>query len=771
MAVYDDILARMITNHPDWSMDGIVYTAGIVVQNGTSYADYKRSPTKYELAAEAVYGNYEWYYNNVLHPPVTPVVTFPVIVPIVTYPVVIPPDDSIITSPDLVNVLAPPTYQYPSWVIDEVINGCLQIVSTITGEKRQAFLIDMAGIAGIVDKITWQIVTQNKVIADQAYELLIDANVAVDKNVSDYLGYVENTLDDITNVILIPPKSAIDKALGWLHDIIEAVDGNLNSAIESAGKIIAVITSAVGDTITITLDEAGNIIDSVVSEIENTINVVVHDAISFAGEFVMSLPSLVESSITTLASTLPKSITDMTSGISALASPLKALDGIKDGFKVMAEFARLVPKVTHAMDELEKTGELTHSPALTLAAKGLVSISATIGAFIGSPLGLLPFVGDSYAGGIGELVKKEARATYLPSVLDPMTLSEAYTRGIIEPGKFEEAGYQNGFSREDMAIIKRVREYMFSIADVGQLLLRDEMTGEEFVSRLMHIGVNASDLKYVRALIHPLPPLQDIIAMAVKEAFTPETVKLFGQDQDLPPDYMKYAMQSGLTEEWATRYWSAHWNLPSADMGFEMLQRGIIDRDTLKVLLKALDIMPYWRDRLIELSYSTVTRVDVRRLFKAGIYDYDRLLTANIAMGYSPQNAKDLADWTVMDVNGELKAEKKAQRELSKAEVLSVYSEAILARDDALSFMLDLGYDPEEAEMLLSLEDAKMQKRLILKAVEIIKLYCIDGLFTLQEAQDKFNEMGMTPNETAYHIMDLNLMLYKKGLTGEEVNA
>ncbi|GAH93918.1 unnamed protein product, partial [marine sediment metagenome] len=44
-----------------------------------------------------------------------------------------------------------------------------------------------------------------------------------------------------------------------------------------------------------------------------------------------------------------------------------------------------------------------------------------------------------------------------------------------------------------------------------------------------------------------------------------------------------------------------HWSLPSPSQGFEMLHRGVIDEAELNMLLRALDIMPFWREKLTKV--------------------------------------------------------------------------------------------------------------------------------------------------------------------------
>ena len=50
-----------------------------------------------------------------------------------------------------------------------------------------------------------------------------------------------------------------------------------------------------------------------------------------------------------------------------------------------------------------------------------------------------------------------------------------------------------------------------------------------------------------------------------------------------------------------------------------MLHRGVIDTAELDMLLRAQDVMPFWRDRLTAIAYRPLTRVDVRRMYKQGV--------------------------------------------------------------------------------------------------------------------------------------------------------
>ncbi len=120
---------------------------------------------------------------------------------------------------------------------------------------------------------------------------------------------------------------------------------------------------------------------------------------------------------------------------------------------------------------------------------------------------------------------------------------------------------------------------------------------------LKKIGIHPAYTDVYKTLAYPIPPVADIITMAVREAFSPEIARRFGQYEDYPPEFEEWAVKKGLTPEWSQRYWASHWSLPSANQGFEMLHRGVIDESELHLLLRALDIMPFWRDRLLQIAY------------------------------------------------------------------------------------------------------------------------------------------------------------------------
>ena len=78
--------------------------------------------------------------------------------------------------------------------------------------------------------------------------------------------------------------------------------------------------------------------------------------------------------------------------------------------------------------------------------------------------------------------------------------------------------------------------------------------------------------------------------MVAKEAFEPDIYTTLGLDEEFPSEQVKWLEDQGISEEWARKYWIAHWDQPSIGQGFEMLHRGVIGPATLDMLFRAIEI-------------------------------------------------------------------------------------------------------------------------------------------------------------------------------------
>ena len=211
-----------------------------------------------------------------------------------------------------------------------------------------------------------------------------------------------------------------------------------------------------------------------------------------------------------------------------------------------------------------------------------------------------------------------------------------------------------GWTADRVEVVTKLMRPRLSQGELIALVLRNKITPEAFNAEMFARGYLAEDSNRMLDLTHIIPNIQDLIMMAQREAWNDQVSAQFEYDAEYPAPVEEWAKKQGLDPEWSKRYWRSHWQLPSPTMAFEMLHRlrpGKSDNpftvDDMRTLLKTADYPRFWRDRMIEISYSPFTRVDVRRMYKLGVLTIDEVKDAYKDIGYDEKRSQALADFTL----------------------------------------------------------------------------------------------------------------------------
>lgn len=272
--------------------------------------------------------------------------------------------------------------------------------------------------------------------------------------------------------------------------------------------------------------------------------------------------------------------------------------------------------------------------------------------------------------------------------------------------------------------------------DIIAYQLRQDPSLSNLGIELRKIGIHPNYTPLYRELAHQIPPLADIITMAVREAFTPEIANRFGQYQDLPSEFVSWVGKKGLSKDWAERYWAAHWSLPSPQQGFEMLHRGIISTDELALLLRALDIMPFWRDKLIQMSFEPFTRVDVRRMYQLGVLDEAGVTKAYRDIGYDETNATKLTEFTV-------KQTRQTLSRFTSNDIISAYTKHFIDSGQAQSFLRHIGIKDAEIDNIIASAGYKRDWAEKQERIDAVENLYKKGTYTEVQARSALSGLGL----------------------------
>lgn len=333
-----------------------------------------------------------------------------------------------------------------------------------------------------------------------------------------------------------------------------------------------------------------------------------------------------------------------------------------------------------------------------------------------------------------------ANSKVLPQRPDLATMQALLRRRAINDTRYQQLLGDLGWSDELSSAIGQLTHPRPDIAVMVQNAFRNGQGLDTLKDELSRRGFLPPDIDTILNVVRPLPGPGDLIRMAVREAFTPDIAQKFGLYQDYPGQFGEYMAKQGYSEEWARAWWAAHWDLPSATMGMEMLHRRIIDSGDFATLLRALDVSPYWRPKVESLSYAPYTRVDVRRMFQVGVIKTRaELVTAYKDLGYDDTKAGNLADFTVIEYG-------ETEREATKTDILQAYQIGRLSGAEATGMLTDMGYPEWIIQTYLGRVDLARITKTTNEAISYTKTLYVNGQFS---KSDVYTQLGKIPLPSA----------------------
>ncbi len=380
--------------------------------------------------------------------------------------------------------------------------------------------------------------------------------------------------------------------------------------------------------------------------------------------------------------------------------------------------------IQHQIDEFAKTHNLSH------AFSAFLYMMATD---IGYLINVLPTI-------MGR-EKLDLAKEYCNGTISLETLISVYYRNPELRKRAIDLARENGLCENDVKMVFEANQNMPTEDQLASLYLRGEISEGLYDGAMQLLGYEQGNIDLIKKLLYYIPSVSDLVTMAVRECFTPDIAEKYGQYQDFPEDFAKYAKMQGVSDFWAKAYWAAHWNLPSFTEGIAMFQRGIIDHEDLVTLLKALDVMPYWRDKLIQMTYSLYDRVDIRRMYRVGVLDEQGVYEAYRQLGYDEDKAKKITDFVVKEYGSE-------NKDLTKTQIIDGYEVRLLSKDETIQALKDLGYSEHDAEFLIAYSDYKYSKKIKNLTIKNIEEMYKVGVIDDTETITRLDELNI-PSEQA----------------------
>jgi len=402
-------------------------------------------------------------------------------------------------------------------------------------------------------------------------------------------------------------------------------------------------------------------------------------------------------------------------------------------------------------------------------------IGVAAGALVGGALSIACF-----GAGSGDVISKTLNKIFQARLLTERDLVRLRVKRKLSEEDFFSAMTWVGYGKAQAQNMLASYPDQLSVSEALVLYHRykddpdnDYKINREWLNtRLIQAGVDTNNLDEIIEANRPTPTLQDIITFAIRDVFEEEAAKLAGLFDGIPDDYIREAKKRGLLESDAKLYWGAHWNLPGMTQVYEMFHRlypgagydvSFTEAD-MDTFFNLADIAPGFRSKLKAISYNPLTRVDIRRIYAMGLWGTgqnakNRLIREYRQLGYNPQNASILADFTIQSYGS-------GRKKLSRAQIESFYINKIWGdknKEQAITELEKIGYDAKSAELILRWVDLRHVDETEKIKIESIQEQWINGIIeTEAELHTKLITIPLEQSKVASLIKQFNALKEKR---------
>lgn len=386
----------------------------------------------------------------------------------------------------------------------------------------------------------------------------------------------------------------------------------------------------------------------------------------------------------------------------------------------------IIAPLQHAVADALQTGIFDPATAATLQAKGILTQDDARSAAHGGNMSSTDF--DKLADAaqsrpaLGELIElmriqaiqqadfaKALERAGIPAFwweplqqlvrnrLPAAELALGVLRGNIDPGFGQQYAANLGFEQADFQILVDNTGEPISLTDLQEAYRRDIIDKARLEHGIRQSRVRDEWIDVVESLRYAPMSTADA-ARAVVENYLPDADgAAIAQQNGLLPDHWRFIVES--------------WGRPlSHEQMLTLYHRQQATLDEVKQALRESDIKDKYVDKAIELGRALIPERTIVSMIDHGVLGHDDGITLLKERGYNDADAELLV---------KLGAAQRisAHKTLTKGDIISMYSDALLNRVDALGHLEKLGYNEADATDMLDLADFK-RKASQLKIIE-----------------------------------------------------
>lgn len=373
-----------------------------------------------------------------------------------------------------------------------------------------------------------------------------------------------------------------------------------------------------------------------------------------------------------------------------------------------------------------------------------------VGILLAVATAAIMYLGPAAFSGLAEKVRHGSFNVFNANVLDFGTWHQANLRDASHNTQMIQELSWQGWTEQQLRAARLAAEQRLGVNEIILANYRGEISETDALTRLGQLGIPPDDARVLFNLGEQIPGPADLVRFALREVWNDGVASQYGYDQGDTGEFALWMEKQGLSSEWVKAYWRAHWEIPSSGQMIEMFHRKQIGYDTLVDGLKVNDIAPGWIDPLLGITYSLLTRVDVKRALRYGLYTYDEVLEEYRQQGYDERRAGILAQIAMKETIDETAG-------LTRAAIVKAYTKGRLSRSDAIDQLGSIGILGEIASFYLEQADYDRQDAVLDRKVDNVEKRYLAGVLGEQDALSELAALGVPGEEARLDLDDWKL--------------
>jgi len=266
-------------------------------------------------------------------------------------------------------------------------------------------------------------------------------------------------------------------------------------------------------------------------------------------------------------------------------------------------------------------------------------------------------------------------------------LATAYIKGWLELGEALKLADRAGVTPEQFDILSKIAGEPPGLMQLLEAYRRKIIDKERLEHGIRESRVRNEWIDVVEALRYYPPSPAECIEGAVKGHLTPEESKAKAERAGLDPT------------EWQWMF-ETHGNPPGPMEMIDLWNRGEVTEERVVEALKQGHLANRFIPDVLKLKRRLPALGEVILLMEAGVWDKDRAIRYLRMLGYSPDDAADIAA-------AGSRSKIREDWHIAKEYVSAQYELGLVGKEDAIETLETVGYERDEAEVIVSIAELK----------------------------------------------------------------